>query len=169
MAGEDRTYTEAEHLALMTDAVRRETAELAEAKTGLETTVSEKAAQVDVLEAEKTKLEAEKAAIQKDFDDFKAEVERARAIETAKQDRVAQIKAANDSLPETYFTDERIQAWAEMDEKAFAIVLDGLTALAGAPAAKETAAFSGGITPTSTDKPTVGRIFAARRGSAKQD
>lgn len=170
MAGEDRTYTEAEHLALMTDAVRRETAELSEVKTGLETAVSEKAARVDVLEAEKTALEAEKAALQKDFDDFKAQVERAREIELAKQDRVAKIKAANEQLPEAYFTEERIQAWAEMDEATFAIVVDGLTALAGAPAQKETAAFSGGTTPTSDDKATVGRIFAARRGGvAKQD
>jgi hypothetical protein len=53
VAGEDRTYTEAEHLALMADAVRRETAELADAKTDTETKLSEKAARVDVLEAEK--------------------------------------------------------------------------------------------------------------------
>lgn len=168
VAGEDRTYTEAEHLALSADAVKRETADLSEAKATLETQVSEKAARVDVLEAEKAALETAKAELQTAFDTYKAEVERAREVEIAKQDRVAKIKAANEQLPETYFTDERIQAWAEMDEATFTLVLDGLTALAGAPAAgKETAAFSGGTAPTSTDKPTVGGIFAARRGANK--
>lgn len=170
VAGEDRTYTEAEHLALSADAVKRETAQLTEAKSDLETKLSEKAARVDVLEAEKSNLETEKSALQKEFDDYKASVERALEIETAKKDRVGQIKAANDKLPDAYFTDERVQAWAEMDETAFAIVLDGLTALAGAT--KETAAFAGGITPTSADKddkPSVGRIFAARRGVAQNE
>jgi hypothetical protein len=58
------------------------------------------------------------------------------------------------------------------EEASFAIVLDGLTALAGASAPKETAAFGGGVTPTSGDegdKPTVGRIFAARRGVAERE
>jgi predicted nuclease with TOPRIM domain len=166
VAGEDRTYTEAEHLALMTDAVRRENAELAEAKTGLESTNSELVAKVDVLEAEKSTLQSEKDKTQTDFDAFKAEVERAREIETAKKERIAAVKAANDQLPETYFTDERVQKWAEMAEEPFAIVIDGVTAAAGTSggAAKETAAFSGGESPTSSDKPRVSRMFAARRG-----
>lgn len=160
----DRVYTEVEHLALMADAVTRETASLVDAKTGLETTVSEKAARVDVLEAEKAALETKVSELEKALDDFKTEVERAKEIETAKQERVKAVKAANDQLPDTYFTDERIQAWAEMDEAVFAIVLDGLTAAAGV-GAKETAAFAGGESPTGDkSKVTVGSIFAARRG-----
>lgn len=160
----DRVYTEVEHLALMADAVTRETASLADAKADLETSVSEKAARVDVLEAEKAALETKVSEIEKAFADYKTEVERAREIETAKQERVKAVKAANDQLPDTYFTDERIQAWAEMDEAVFAIVLDGLTAAAGVVGAKETAAFSGGESPTEAKTVSLGSIFAARRG-----
>jgi hypothetical protein len=165
---ENRTYTEAEHLALMADAVKRETADLTEVKGGLESTNSELSAKVDVLEAEKASLQSDKDKVQADFDAFKAEVERAREVETAKNERLAKVKAANEQLPDSYFTDERIQRWAEMTEEAFASLIDDLTAAAGAGPVKETAAFSGGESPTSTDqKVTVGKIFAARRGDKK--
>ena len=165
---EDRTYTEAEHLALMADAVKRETAELTEVKGGLETSVSDLSARVDVLEAEKAAAETKVSQVQADFDAFKAEVERAREVETAKNERLAKVKAANEALPDSYFTDERIQRWAEMTEEAFASLIDDLTAAAGAGPVKETAAFSGGESPT--DKAasvTAGSIFAARRGEKK--
>lgn len=165
---DDRTYTEAEHLALMADAVKRETAELAEAKDGLGTQVSELSQRVDVLEAEKAAAETKASQVQADFDAFKAEVERAREVETAKQERLSKVKAANEQLPDSYFTDERIQRWAEMTEEAFASLIDDLTAAAVAGPVKETAAFSGGESPTDTKKNvTVGSIFAARRGEKK--
>lgn len=165
VSGDDRTYTSAEHLALMADAVTRETASLTEVKDGLETKVSELAARVDVLEAEKASLETAKADSEKALADFKAEVERAREVEAAKNDRLEKVKAANGNLPDSYFTPERIQRWAEMAEEAFVAFIEDITPLAGQPA-KETAAFSGGETPTSPEasKVTAGSIFAARRG-----
>jgi hypothetical protein len=164
VAGDNRTYTEAEHLALMADAVTRETAALTEVKADLEVKTSELAAKVDVLEAEKAAAETKASQLQADFDAYKAEVERAREVETAKQDRVDAVKAAIDSLPDTYFTDERIQRWAEMTEEAFASHVDDLKTAMGAGVAKETAAFSGGESPTEAKKVSVGSIFAARRG-----
>jgi hypothetical protein len=165
VADADRTYTEAEHLALMTDAVRRETAELADVKADLETSVSEKAAQVDVLEAEKAALETKVSEVQAEFDAFKAEIERAREVETAKQDRLSKVKAANEGLAESYFTEERIQRWAEMTEEAFTAFIEDISAVAVAGPAKETAAFGAGESPTDkTAQVTVGSIFAARRG-----
>jgi hypothetical protein len=161
---DDRTYTEAEHLALMADAVKRETASLSEVKESAETKVSELSARVDVLEAEKASAETKVTEVQMAFDTYKAEVERAREIETAKQDRVARVKAANDALPETYFTDERVQRWAEMTEEAFAAIVDDLTAAATVPV-KQTAAFAGGSTPTAPEQVSVGSILAARRGA----
>lgn len=165
VAGDDRTYTEAEHFALMTDAVKRETASLTEIKESAETRVAELAKQVDVLEAEKASLETAKAETQKAFDDYKAEVERAREVEAAKKDRLEKVKAANAGLPDSYFTDERIQRWAEMTEVAFTAFVDDITPLAGATS-KETAAFSGGESPKSkeTASVTLGSIFAVSRG-----
>jgi chromosome segregation ATPase len=164
----DRTYAEAEHLALMADAVKRETAALTEVKASLETRVSELAARVDVLEAEKTAAETAKSTAVADFDAYKADVERAREVESAKQDRLNRVKAANEALPDSYYTDERIQRWAEMGETEFASLIDDLSAAATAGSVKETAAFAGGSTPTSTKaEVTVGSIFAARRGGSR--
>lgn len=164
VADADRTYTEVEHLALMADAVTRETASLASAKESAETQISDLSARVDVLEAEKAALETKVGEAEKAFEDYKTELERMAQIETAKQERVDAVKAANDSLADTYFTDERIQRWAEMTEVAFASFIEDITAVAATGPAKETAAFSGGESPTEATKVTVGSIFAARRG-----
>lgn len=166
VADAERTYTEAEHLALMADAVKRETASVTEVKESAETKVADLTKRVDVLEAEKASLETAKADTQKAFDDYKAEVERAREVEAAKQDRVEKVKAANAALPDSYFTDERIQRWAEMAEAQFTSFLDDISPLAGATSqTKETAAFTGGVSPGAKDtKATVGSIFAVQRG-----
>ena len=162
VAGEDRTYTEAEHLALAADAVKRETAALAEAKETAEIQISELTSKVDVLEAEKATLQSEKDKTQADFDTYKADVERAREIEAAKQDRLSKVKAANDALADDYFSEARVQRWAEMTEEAFAAFLDDIAPVA--VGTKETAAFADGESPTHPSKPTVGLLLAARRG-----
>lgn len=166
VADDTRVYTEVEHLALMADAVTRETASLADAKGELETQVSDLSARVDVLEAEKAAAESAKDQVQADFDAYKAEVERAQEVEARKQERRKAVEAANEQLPDSYFTDERIQRWAEMADEQFASLIEDLAAAAVAGPAKETAAFSGGETPTSTEatKVSVGTVLAARRG-----
>jgi hypothetical protein len=166
VAGEEnRTFTEAEHIALLADAVTRETASLTEAKTELESAKAELVQKVDVLEAEKATLQSEKDKAVADFEAFKAEVERAREVEAAKQDRLSKVKAANAALPDSYFTEERIQRWAEMTEEAFLSLIEDLSAAAGAaPEKRETAAFAGGESPKDPGKPTLGSLFAARRG-----
>lgn len=164
VADADRTYTEAEHLALLADAVTRENASLSDAKESAETKVTELAGKVDVLESEKATLESEKDSAVKALEDFKAEVERAKEIEAAKADRKAKVKAANDALADDYFTDERVQRWAEMTEEAFTAFVEDITPVAPGGPAKETAAFSGGESPSEPGKPTAGSLFAARRG-----
>lgn len=168
MSDSDRTYTEAEHLALLTDAVRRETAEQTSKQEQLQTEKDSLAQRVDVLEAEKAKAETERDKLQADFDEFKAAAERAEEIAKAKDERVAKVKAANDQLPDSYFTEERISRWAEMTEDAFAEVVEALGATSGSPL-KETAAFSGGGTATSRkESVTTGSLFAARRNGVKE-
>lgn len=164
---EDRTYTETEHTALMSDAVQRMTAALTTDKAALETSVSELTAKVDVLEAEKAALETKVSESEKAFDEFKGKVERDREVAALQTSRTEAVKAANDKLPDTYFTAERVLAWAEMSEDTFAVVLDGISATAGAPsgAGRETAAFSGGESPTEGAKaPLVGKFLAMRQG-----
>ena len=163
VADADRTYTEVEHLALRADAVTRETAALTEAKDSVETKVTELSARVDVLEAEKAALETKVSEAEKAFDDYKTELERLAAVELAKEERIKAVKAAREDLPENYFTEDRVQRWAEMETAAFEAFIEDITVVAGS-GAKETAAFAGGESPTEATKVTVGRIFAARRG-----
>ncbi len=164
MSDSDRTYTEAEHLALLTDAVRRETAEQTAKQDQLQTERDELVKRVDVLEAEKASAETERDRIKSEFDEYKDEQEKAKQIAEAKADRVEKVKAANDQLPDSYFTDERMQRWAEMTEEAFAEVVEALGATKGSPL-KETAAFEGGQSGTSRDgkRASTGTLFAARR------
>jgi hypothetical protein len=166
---DERTFTEAEHFALLTDAVQRETSSLTAEKSQLETTVSELQARVDVLEAEKAAETAAKDQAVSEFEAFKAEIAEKAAVEARKADRVARVKAAAE-LPDTYFTDDRIQRWAEMaDEQFEALVADLAEVAAAAPASSgdgktvtETAAFKGGESPSTPTGSVLGQYFAAR-------
>lgn len=181
----DPKYTEEQHIAILTDAVTRETASLSSVKDELEARIevmdTEKAAAATQLAEALTKadlLEAEKAAETQRADAavaelvaFKVDLERAELIEKAKSERVSAIKAADESLDDEYFTEERVQRWAEMADDQFAVLVSDLTeAAAKRPAmkkddkdedddkkktmpwmkekARETAAFTGGDTPS---------------------
>lgn len=162
-----RTYTEAEHVALLTDAVRRETAELQATNEGLSTFKAELTSRVDVLEAEKSAAEAARDAATEALESFKAEVARTQEIEKAKQDRLDKVKAAAEHLPDSYFNDERIQRWAEMTEEAFTAFIEDITGAAPAAAVKETAAFKGGDSGTGKKaKASLGSMYRVRREAA---
>lgn len=199
MSGENASnlYTEAQHFALLESALKRETAELSEAKGTLEaqvgTLTSEKAAladdlataksRIDVLEAEKAAAEAKAEAATKEFANFKADLAREREVAEKRALRVERVKAANTSLGEDYFTQERAQRWAEMPDEAFdALVADLIEAAAAKPGeqqtggeteksatqmARESAAFTGGQTATSTSsETTLARLLGVKRRGA---
>lgn len=189
-------YTEAQHFALLTSAVERETASVTEAKEALQATVgtleSEKAAladelagvksRIDVLEAEKAAAEARADAAAKELVDFKAELAHVAEVAEKRTARVERVKAANSTLSDDFFTSERAQRWAEMSDEAFEALVADLTEVASAakpadlagdkPAselARESAAFAGGQTATSIEgESTLARLLGARsrRGSA---
>lgn len=163
--GEDRTYTEAEHEALMAHALKTETAALAATKDELEAEVTKLKTQVDVLEAEKATLKADAENVAKEFEDFKADVERKTEIAALKTERAKSVKDANKALPDTYFTEDRVLAWAEMSEKAFEVVLDGIKATAATPQTqtRESAAFKEGeeiSASSNTESGTAGRFLS---------
>ncbi len=183
-----RKYSQEEHEAILTDAVRREVASATETK---DSRISELEQQLDVLESEKAALEQAKSDAEKAFEDYKADQERQREVAERKDARVTAIKevTAHD-LPDSYFTDERVTRWAEMAEEDFEALVESqaeasvaaLTSeeakeLAGLegdarraklvevigkrkesandqgtpPAERETAAFSGGVIPSSRE------------------
>jgi len=186
-------YTEAQHFALLESAVERETASLTEVKSELEAQVAslttEKAgvvaeldtvkARVDVLEAEKATADAALEAKTKEFDDYKAEQARVERVAALKAERKAKVQSANANLADAYFTDERIQRWAEMADEAFDALVADMTEAAAAVAApaeetvdktteqaRETAAFTGGDTPTAGEGSIFAQFLSAGRAPA---
>lgn len=184
-------YSETQHFALLESAVERETAKLSDEKEALETQVgtltSEKASladelaaaksRIDVLEAEKASAEAKAETVTQEFANFKAELELQAQVAEKKSARIERIKAANTSLGEDFFTAERAQRWAEMTDETFESLVADITEAAAAvkpaqtpgdvPAtelAKESAAFTGGQTATSTEGvSTLASFLGARR------
>lgn len=187
VAADDKVFTEAQHFALLTSAVERETAQLTETKSELDEQVatlqSEKAAletsatelqnKLDVLESEKAAETARADAAVKEFEDFKSELAELTAVETRKAERLESVKAADATLGDDFFTDARVQRWAEMADEHFDSLVADLREAASAkkPAgevtepssteqARETAAFSGGET-TSTKGSALGSYLTA--------
>jgi chromosome segregation ATPase len=185
VAGDDRTFTESQHQALLTDAVARETASLNVVKEELEARVETLSSEKAAVDAEKAELqsridvlEAERAAAQKahedsvaEFEAFKTDLEEKAAVEARKADRVTRVKAANASLGDAYFTEERVLRWAQMSDEQFDSLVADITESAATSAsstetkpateqARETAAFTGGTTPTVTEGSTLGALFA---------
>lgn len=189
-------YSEAQHFSLLETAVERETASLTAEKSALEAQIqtleSEKAAtatelsevksRIDVLEAEKATAETAAETARTELADFKAEIERKREIEDKKKDRKDRVKAANESLVDDFFSEERITRWAEMDDNAFDAFVSDMAEVAKAAKeaasaagtattttteqAKETAAFTGGQTPSASEDGTsvLKSFLAARQG-----
>lgn len=193
MADGERTFTEAQHFALLTDAVARETASLSSAKEDLDAKVTdlstEKAAltasiteletKIDVLDAEKAAAEQARDAAIAEFQAYKdAEAEKA-AVEARKSERVAAVKAADSALAEEYFTEARAQRWAEMSDDAFGALVSDLTEAAATrpavantdvaatpEAARETAAFKGGDAPKAPSGGSLFGQFMSKTGHA---
>jgi hypothetical protein len=144
MAAEDKVFTEAQHVALLTSAVERETSALTEKSSELEAKTAsletEKAAlvtenselqtKIDVLESEKAAEKARADAAEKAFEDHKAEAAEKAAVEERKAERLALVKAADSSLDEEYLNETRVQRWAEMSEEAFTALVEDLEAAA---------------------------------------
>ena len=187
-------YSEAQHFSLLKSAVESETASLTAAKSDLEARVesleSEKAAtatelseaktRIDLLEADKATAEAAAATARTELDEFKTEIERSAQVSELKTARKARVQTANASLDDAFFSDERITRWAEMSDEAFEAFVTDMTEVAAAAkpatttsttstveAARESAAFAGGTSPSASEGPTALASFLGgiRRGA----
>lgn len=186
-------YSEAQHFSLLKSAVESETASLTSEKAELEAKVtsleSEKAAQatelseaktkIDLLEADKTTAEAAAETARTELATFKSEIEHAAQVSKLKDERKAKVQTANASLEDAFFTDERITRWAEMSDEAFDAFVADMSEMAKAStpattpttttteAARESAAFAGGTTPSATTDGVspLGTLLGLRRGA----
>jgi len=116
---EARTFSEEEHTAILADRITRETAEIATEKAALE-------AQVETLTTEKaelqTKLDASevaKAAVETEFANYKADLEAKAEIAARTDERVAKVREAAAHMADDWFTEDRAQTWAAMEQAAF--------------------------------------------------
>jgi chromosome segregation ATPase len=135
---EPRTFTEDEHLAVLADRVAKETASLSESVTTLSAEKADLAAKLDVAEAARVSLDAEKAAAIKEFADFKASLEAEVAALAKKDERLVAAKAAATHLPEEFFTDEaRVARIVAMSDESFEAYAADLAATNSAPVVKE--------------------------------
>lgn len=170
MSDAERTFTEAEHFALLTDRVARETADLTAERDTIKASLDELQQRVDVLEAEKATAQTERDAAVAEFEEYKAELERAAELATLRDERSAKVTEVTSHL-DGYVTAERADRWANMTEEAFDAFLADLTDArpSGAPekaaeAPRQTAAFSQGSAPTSSTG-SVKLLLAGRRGA----
>jgi septal ring factor EnvC (AmiA/AmiB activator) len=147
----ERTFTEGEAYALVADNVQRETASLT--------------ASVDQLTSEKAALETEKATLQNQLDvavaarekaeqdlaDFKESVENEKAVAARTDQRVAKVREVAKHLKDEFYTPERAQRWAAMDDDAFDAYV------------KELAELSAGVTTTTSGEPPRETAMAGSR------
>lgn len=170
---EPRLLTEDEHAAIVADRVSRETSSLTEQVSSLGTEKAELQTKLDTSEAA---LETEKAAhqaTQDAFEAFKTKVESDKEIASRRTDREAKVREVAAHLKDDFFTDERVQRWAEMSEEAFASFVAETAALVGGKAPsgdqppRETA--MQGRTPTVTaEKGNLGKLWGGRTSTQKE-
>lgn len=165
-ATDGRTFTEDEHVAVLTAAVQRETAEVAAARDSALSECESLRSRIDVLEAEKASLVSEKTAVEKELADFRSEIEQARLIAERQQSRVDVVRSRAGHLPESFFTAERAARWAALDDDTFEAAVADLEGTRSSEV-KETAAFSGGE-PVKPPASVVGQFFGAIRGDGPE-
>jgi hypothetical protein len=164
-----RTFTEAEHVALLTDAVTRETAKLTTEKADAIAAKAAAEQSNDVLESEKAAAITSRDAAIAELATFKADIDQKAEIAARVDERVAAVKAANETLAESFFTPERAARWASMDDVTFAAFVADIGATKPETAGKkpETAAFTGGETPTGIPAESGLKALLAHQRGAK--
>lgn len=156
----ERTFTEAEHDAIVASRVAQETAALTEANEALtgrvETLTSEKAAAEEKLEL----MEAAKEKAEQDLADTVAKAEEAARREVLKVERAEQVKAAA-NVPATFITPEKAARWAALPEEEFASYLTDLTDAVGAAVVKPTVEVASTVTGAPLGEPTTPKKASA--------
>ena len=87
----DRTFTEAEHYAIVADSITRETAAATARQTAAEEQVTTISNEKDALELRVTAAETAKVAAETELAEFKASIETQKAQEAKRSDRVAKL------------------------------------------------------------------------------
>jgi chromosome segregation ATPase len=172
---DEKTFTETEHIAILTDRVAAETASLTQARKALETEKSELQNKLDVAESAKVAAEQAKEKAEQELADFKDAQAKAEAKAKKKGERVAKVKEVAAHLGEEFLTDEaRVERIVAMEDEAFDGYVSDLKATAPAGAAtttapRETAMAGAPSAAAGGDTQTAGRSFLLGRYLPKGD
>lgn len=170
---DEKTYTEAEHIAILSDRLTKETAELTatvEELTGSKTELENK---LDVAESAKAAAEAKAAEAEKALEEFKAEIQEREEAAARKDDRLKALRESAEHLGDDFFEDEnRIKRIVAMQDEDFQGYLADLSATAaGAPkttSVPRESAMQNRETAGTTKTETAARGFLLRRYIAKE-
>lgn len=163
MADNEKTYSEKEHIAILSDRVTTETASLTAERDQLVTDKSELENKLDVAESAKTAAEQRAEKAEKDLEDFKAETEEREQAAARKDERLKKVRESASHLGDDFFEDEaRVNRIVAMKDDEFEGYLgDIATTSKGAPArsvdAPRETAMQTGRTDTDGAKPSAAR------------
>jgi chromosome segregation ATPase len=117
---DEKAYTEAEHIAILSDRVAKETADLNAERDQLSSEKDELATKLDVAESAKLAAEQRATEAEKSLEDYKAEVTTEREAAARKDERLAKVRESADHLGDEFFEDEkRVQRIVAMAEEDF--------------------------------------------------
>lgn len=128
---DEKTYSEQEHIAILSDRVAKETADLTAERDQLASVKTELENKLDVAESAKTAAETKVEVAEKALEDFKAEIETQREAAARKDERLNKVREGAKHLDDKFFEDEaRVSRIVAMKDEDFDGYLADLTATA---------------------------------------
>jgi len=168
---DEKTYTEAEHIAILSDRLTKETAELTSTVDQLTGSKTELENKLDLAESAKVAAEAKTVEAEKALEEFKAEVQEREDAAARKDDRIKALRESAEHLDDDFFADEnRVKRIVAMKDEDFQGYLADLSATAaGAPKATSVPRESAmqNESKGSTNTTSAGKDFLLRRYIAK--
>lgn len=117
---QERAFSESEMSAILADRLASETASLTASVDQLTAQVSDLGTRLDLETSAREAAEQKAAAVQQEFDDFKADITRREEAAARKDERLAKAREAASHLPEEFFADDkRVERIVAMDDEAF--------------------------------------------------
>lgn len=114
-----RTFTEGEAYAIVADNVQRETASKTAENEQLGREKADLQAKLDTADAALATEKAAREKAEKDLTDLKAEQEREQAAAAVRDERVTKVRETAKHLGDDFFTKERADRWAGMEQEQF--------------------------------------------------
>lgn len=117
---DERTYSQDEHIAILDDRVKRETADLTAERDQLKSEKAELETKLDVETSARQAAELRATEAEKALEDFKSEVQEREAAAARKEERVTKLREAASHLNDEFFKDDaRVERIVAMDEGTF--------------------------------------------------